>query len=228
MQAKISQFVRGRIQLVTDAQLLLLIKHEELKRDTHDGTWSSRYGTWPCKVLTSVNYRTVFHLLCGNPAPCSTQDGTDLNACWIINCIPKFTMDLLDSFSSFTSNTRDYNNSYVYIYKNYLLSFMELLVNIFCNYFLNLLFNFDQNVNAGVVLREETIKNPHQQSPLFCHLYCFTLISPALKFIRLLQQFPSYILQWVMLHGRNDVFYFCITFFRNFIILERCSFQRWN
>lgn len=117
---------------------------------------------------------------------------------------------------------------HIYIYKNYLLSFMELLVNIFCNYFFNLLFNFDQNVNAGMVLREETIKNPHQQSPLFCHLYCFTLISPALKFIRLLQQFPSYILQWVMLHGRNDVFYFCITFFRNFIILERCSFQRWN
>lgn len=33
------------------------------------------------KVLTSVNYRTVCHLLYGNPAPCSAQDGTELNAC---------------------------------------------------------------------------------------------------------------------------------------------------
>jgi len=33
------------------------------------------------KALTSVNYRTVYRLLYGNPAPCSTQDGAVLNAC---------------------------------------------------------------------------------------------------------------------------------------------------
>lgn len=54
------------------------------------------------QVLTSVNYGTVYHLLYRNPASCRTQDGTVLNASWIINCIPKFTMDLLCSFSSFS------------------------------------------------------------------------------------------------------------------------------
>lgn len=33
------------------------------------------------KVLPSINYRTVYHLLYGNPAPRGTWDGTAHNAC---------------------------------------------------------------------------------------------------------------------------------------------------
>lgn len=38
MQTKSSQLVRGRIQLISDAQLLLLIKYEGHRRDIRDGT----------------------------------------------------------------------------------------------------------------------------------------------------------------------------------------------
>lgn len=181
------------------------------------------------KVLTSVNYRIVNHLLDGNPAPCSTQDGSMRNECWIINCIPEFAMDLLYSFSSFSLLILTIIIIHIYI-KIFIILYIaarECILRFFL-VGINLSFIFYQNVNAEVALREETIKNLHLQSPGFYHLCCFTFISPALRFIRLLQQFPSYIPQWVMLHGRNYVFYFYITFFRNFIILERCSFRKWN
>lgn len=51
---------------------------------------------------TSATYRTVYHSLYGNLAPCSTQEGTAFNACWITNCIPKSVMDFLQSFSYFS------------------------------------------------------------------------------------------------------------------------------